>query len=58
MCTHIHIHLNMNVITYREMIKCCISVLISNITKLFNLILDSGYYPETWNHGPIYTNGS
>ena len=43
------------------MIKCCINILISNITKLFNLIHDSGYYPETWNHGlihSIHTNGS
>ena len=26
-------------------------VLLIKITNLFNIILDSGYYPETWNHG-------
>ena len=34
---------------------------LSKITKLFNLILDSVYYPETWNHGLIHSkhkNGS
>ena len=43
------------------MIKCSNNALLSKITKLFNLILDSGYYPETWNHGhihSIYKNGS
>ena len=43
------------------MIKCSNNVLLSKITKLFNLILDSGHYPETWNHGLIYSihkNGS
>ena len=33
-----------------EMTKCSNNILLSKITKLFNLILDSGYYPETWNH--------
>ena len=37
------------------MIKCSINVLLSKITRLFNLILDCGYYPETWNHGLIYS---
>ena len=44
-----------------EMIKCSNNALLSKITKLFNLILDSGYYPETWNHGLIHSihkNGS
>ena len=38
-----------------EMIKCSNNALLSKITKLFNLILDSGYYPETWNHGLIHS---
>ena len=37
-----------------EMIKCSNNALLSKITKLFNLFLDSGYYPETWNHGLIH----
>ena len=37
-----------------EMINCSINVLLSKITKLFNFILDSGYHPETWNHGLIH----
>ena len=37
------------------MIKCFNNVLLSKITKLFNLILDSGYYQETWNHGVIHS---
>ena len=44
-----------------EMIKCSNNALLSKITKLFNLILDIGYYPETWNHGLIHSihkNGS
>ena len=44
-----------------EMIKCSNNALLSKITKLFNLILDSGYYPETWNHELIHSihkNGS
>ena len=43
------------------MIKCSNNALLSIITKLFNLILDSGYYPEAWNHGlidSIHKNGS
>ena len=43
------------------MIKCSNNILLSKITKLFNLILDSGYYPKTWKHGLIYLihkNGS
>ena len=38
-----------------KMIKCSNNVLLSKITKLFNLILDSGYYPETRNHGLIHS---
>ena len=44
-----------------EMIKCSNNSLLSETKKLFNLILDSGYYPETWNHGLIHSihkNGS
>ena len=36
-------------------------LLLSKITKLLNLILDFGYYPEAWNHGLIHSilkNGS
>ena len=37
-----------------EMIKCSNNILLSKITKLFlilsNLILDVGYYRETWKH--------
>ena len=43
-----------------EMIKCSNNALLSKISKLFNLVFDSGYYPETWNHGlihSIYKNG-
>ena len=35
------------------MIKCSNNILLSQITKLFDLILDTGYNPETWNHGLI-----
>ena len=47
-----------------EMIKCSNNTnntILSKIAKLFNLTLDSGYYPETWNHGLIHSlhkNGS
>ena len=44
-----------------EMIKCSYNVLQNKITKLFNLILNSGYYRETWKHGLIHSihkNGS
>ena len=34
-----------------EIMRCSNNVLLSKITKLFNLILDSGYYTEIWNHG-------
>ena len=37
-----------------EMIKCSNNAPLSKITKLSNLILDSGYYPKTWNHGLIH----
>ena len=30
-------------------------LLLSKITKLFNLILDFSYYPEAWNHGLIHS---
>ena len=36
------------------------NVLLSKIKKLLNLILDSGYYRETWNHAlhhSIHKNG-
>ena len=36
-----------------EMIKYSNNVLLSKIAKLFNLILDPDYYPETSNHGLI-----
>ena len=42
-------------------IDCFNNALLSKITKLFIFILDSGYYPETWNHGLIHSihkNGS
>ena len=38
-----------------EMIKCSTNVLLSKITKPFNLILDSGYHPEAWKHGFIHS---
>ena len=38
-----------------EMIKSSNNVLLSKITKLFNLIFDSGHYPKTWNHGLIHS---
>ena len=33
------------------------NVLQSKIIKLFNLIIDSSYYPETWNFGLIHSIG-
>ena len=44
-----------------EMIKFSNKVPLSKITKPFNLILDSGSYPEAWKHGLIHSihkNGS
>ena len=44
-----------------EMIKCSSNVLLSKLTKFFDLILNFGYYLETWNHGLIHLihkNGS
>ena len=38
-----------------EMKKCSNNTPLSKIAKLFNLILGSGYYPETWNHGLIHS---
>ena len=29
--------------------------LINELKKLFNFVLDSGYYPKNWNHGIINT---
>ena len=40
--------------TSSEMTKCSNNALLSKVTKLFNLILDAGYYPETWIHGLIH----
>ena len=37
------------------MLKCSNCNLLNELKKLFNLALDSGYYPENWNHGMIYT---
>ena len=34
-----------------EMIKCTNKVGIKLLTKLFNTILNSGYFPKKWNHG-------
>ena len=31
------------------------NALLRKITKLFNLILDSGYYQEAWEHGLIHS---
>ena len=42
------------------MTECFSNALLSKIKKLFNLILDSGYYRETWNHvlhHSIHKNG-
>ena len=38
-----------------ETLKCSNNAVLSKITKLFNLILRSGYYLETWNHGLIHS---
>ena len=37
------------------MLKCSNYNLLNELKKLFNLVLDSGYYPGKWNHGIIYT---
>ena len=37
------------------MLKCSNYNLLNELKKLFNLVLDSGYYPDIWNHGMIYT---
>ena len=29
--------------------------LLNELKKLFNLVLDSGYYPGKWNYGMMYT---
>ena len=38
-----------------EMLKCSNYNLLNKLKKLFNLVSDSGYYLENWNHGIIYT---
>ena len=35
--------------------KCSNNALLNEITKLYNLMLNSGYYPETWDHGLIHS---
>ena len=37
-----------------KMLKCSNYNLLNELKKLLNLVLDSGYYPENWNHGMIY----
>ena len=37
------------------MLKCSNYKLLNKLEKLFNLVLDSGYFPKNWNHGMIYT---
>ena len=38
-----------------EMLKCSNYNLLNKVKKLFNHVLDSGYYLENWNHGMTYT---
>ena len=33
------------------MLKCSNYKLLNKLKKLFNLVLDSGYFPKNWNHG-------
>ena len=43
-----------------EMIKCSNEIMIKHLQTLFNAILNSGYYPQSWNHGlicSIYKSG-
>ena len=37
------------------MLKCSNYNLLNELKILFNLVLDSGYCPEKWNHGMIHT---
>ena len=37
------------------MLKCSNYNQLNELKKLFNLVLDFGYYSEKWNHGMIYT---
>ena len=37
------------------MVKCSNYNVLNELKRLLNLELDSGYYPENWNHGMIYT---
>ena len=38
-----------------EMLKSSNYNLLNELKKLFNFVLDSGYYPDNWNHRMIYT---
>ena len=38
-----------------EILKCSNYSLLNELKNLFNLALDSGYYPENESHGIIYT---
>ena len=38
-----------------EILKCSNYSLLNELKNLFNLALDSGYYPENESHGTIYT---
>ena len=38
-----------------EILKCSNYNLLNELKRLFNLALDSGYYPEKWNHGMMHT---
>ena len=37
-----------------EMIKCSEKSIIEHLETLFNNIMESGYYPTSWNQGLIY----
>ena len=38
-----------------EILRCSSYNLLNELKRLFNLALDSGYYPENWNHGMMHT---
>ena len=43
-----------------EMLKCLSTKFQTGILKLFNLVLNVGYYPDIWNQGlitPIFKSG-
>ena len=43
-----------------EMLMCSANLIISPLTKLFNIILEAGIYPDLWTKGlitPIYKSG-